>query len=115
MRGGVSDTSTAREHGRGIAAHLRPDRSGSAGVVAADRLKGCGWGRRRVELQAVQLQQSAAKLQGQAQQALAAGHDVDDELARMKAQLTASARPAIEGTETEVAGQPTPPGQPAAS
>jgi len=36
--------------------------------------------------------------------ALTAGHDVDDELARMKAQLPASAGPAaIEGTETEAA------------
>ncbi len=42
--------------------------------------------------------------------ALTAGHDVDDELARMKAQLPASASPAaIEGTETEPASQPAPP------
>ena len=42
--------------------------------------------------------------------ALTAGHDVDDELARMKAQLPAPAAPqAIEGTETESADQPSPP------
>ena len=42
--------------------------------------------------------------------ALAAGHDLDDELARMKAQLPASGAPAaIEGTETEAASQPAPP------
>jgi phage shock protein A len=42
--------------------------------------------------------------------ALTAGHDVNDELARMKAQLPASAPPAaIEGTETEAASQPAPP------
>jgi phage shock protein A len=39
--------------------------------------------------------------------ALNAGHDVDDELARMKAQLPASAGPsAIEGAEKEAPGQP---------
>jgi phage shock protein A len=39
--------------------------------------------------------------------ALTEGHDVDDELARMKAQLPASAPPAaIEGTETQSADQP---------
>src|SRR5271170_4480946 len=43
--------------------------------------------------------------------ALTAGQDVDDELARMKAQLPASApKPAIEGPETESAGPPPPPG-----
>ena len=42
--------------------------------------------------------------------ALTAGHDVDDELARMKAQLSASAPPeAIEGPETASADQPSPP------
>ncbi len=42
--------------------------------------------------------------------ALTAGHDVDDELARMKAQLPASGAPAaIEGTEAEAASQPAPP------
>jgi phage shock protein A len=42
--------------------------------------------------------------------ALTAGHDVDDELARMKAQLPTSAAPAaIEGTATEAASQPSPP------
>ena len=42
--------------------------------------------------------------------ALTAGHDVDDELARMKAQLPPSASPAaIEGTGTEAASQPAPP------
>jgi phage shock protein A len=42
--------------------------------------------------------------------ALTAGHDVDDELARMKAQLPASGGPAaIEGTEAETHGQPSPP------
>jgi phage shock protein A len=49
--------------------------------------------------------------------ALTAGHDVDDELARMKAQLPASAPPpAIEGPETASADPPPPPpGRPAAS
>lgn len=48
--------------------------------------------------------------------ALTAGHDVDDELARMKAQLPASAPPpAIEGPETESADPPPPPGRPATS
>ena len=43
--------------------------------------------------------------------ALTAGHDVDDELARMKAQLPAPGAPAaIEGTGTDAASQPTPPG-----
>jgi len=42
--------------------------------------------------------------------ALTAGHDVDDELARMRAQLPTSASPAaIAGTETQAAGQPSPP------
>ena len=42
--------------------------------------------------------------------ALTAGHDVDDELARMKAQLPASGAPlAIEGTQTEAAEPPPPP------
>ena len=42
--------------------------------------------------------------------ALTAGHDVDDELTRMKAELPASGAPAaIEGTETEAASQPAPP------
>jgi phage shock protein A len=42
--------------------------------------------------------------------ALTAGHDVDDELARMKAQLPASAPPAaIEGTEADAASQTAPP------
>jgi phage shock protein A len=40
--------------------------------------------------------------------ALTAGHDVDDELARMRAQLSASAPPAIEGTQTEAANPPPP-------
>jgi phage shock protein A len=48
--------------------------------------------------------------------ALTAGHDVDDELARMKAQLPASAPPpAIEGPETASTDPPAPPGRPAAS
>jgi phage shock protein A len=42
--------------------------------------------------------------------ALTAGHDVDDELARMKAQLPAPGAPAIEGREMEAADSP-PPGQ----
>ena len=43
--------------------------------------------------------------------ALTAGHDVDDELARLKAQLPASAPPAaIEGPETASAEPPPPPG-----
>ena len=43
--------------------------------------------------------------------ALTAGHDVDDELARMKAQLPAPGAPAaIEGSGTDAASQPTPPG-----
>jgi phage shock protein A len=47
--------------------------------------------------------------------ALTAGHDVDDELARLKAQLPSSAAPtAIEGSETPSAGQPSPPEPPAA-
>jgi phage shock protein A len=42
--------------------------------------------------------------------ALTAGHDVDDELARIKAQLPASASPAaIEGAQTEAASHPAPP------
>jgi len=42
--------------------------------------------------------------------ALAAGHDLDDELARMKAQLPASGAPAaIEGPEAEAASPPAPP------
>ena len=42
--------------------------------------------------------------------ALTAGHDVDDELARMKAQLPASGPPpAIEGTGPEAASPPSPP------
>ena len=45
-----------------------------------------------------------------------AAQDVDDELARMKAQLPASAPPpAIEGPETASADPPAPPGRPAAS
>ena len=52
---------------------------------------------------------AATSLQSQLD-ALTAGHDVDDELARMKAQLPASAPPAaIEGTQTEAADQPAPP------
>ena len=48
--------------------------------------------------------------------ALTAGHDVDGELARMKAQLPASAPPpAIEGPETASADPPPPPGRPATS
>jgi phage shock protein A len=48
--------------------------------------------------------------------ALTVGHDVDDELARMKAQLPASAAPAaIEGTETASADRPPPPEPPATS
>ena len=48
--------------------------------------------------------------------ALTAGHDVDDELARMKAQLPAPApTPAIEGPATESADPPPPPGRPATS
>ena len=48
--------------------------------------------------------------------ALTAGHDVDDELARMKAQLPASAPPAaIEGPETASADPPPPQGRPPAS
>jgi phage shock protein A len=48
--------------------------------------------------------------------ALTAGHDVDDELARMKAQLPASAAPsAIEGTEMASADPPPPAGRPATS
>jgi phage shock protein A len=48
--------------------------------------------------------------------ALTAGHDVDDELARMKAQLPASAPPAaIEGPQTGSADPPPPQGRPAAS
>ena len=48
--------------------------------------------------------------------ALTAGHDVDDELARMKAQLPASAPPAaIEGPGTTSADLPSPPGRPPAS
>ena len=43
-------------------------------------------------------------------EALTTGHDVDDELARMKAQLLASAPPAaIEGPETTPADPPPPP------
>ena len=46
---------------------------------------------------------------------LTAGHDVDDELARMKAQLPTSAPPAaIEGPQTTSADPP-PPGPPATS
>jgi phage shock protein A len=50
-------------------------------------------------------------------EALTAGHDVDDELARMKAQLPAPAAPeAIEGPGTaSEQPPPPPPGQPAAS
>jgi len=49
--------------------------------------------------------------------ALSAGHDVDGELARMKAQLPASAAPpAVEGPGTASAGPPaSPPGQQATS
>ena len=49
--------------------------------------------------------------------ALTAGHDVDDELARMKAQLPASAAPpAVEGPGTASADPPaSPPGQQATS
>ena len=48
--------------------------------------------------------------------ALTAGHDVDDELASMKAQLPASAPPAaIEGPGTTSADLPTPPGRPPTS
>jgi hypothetical protein len=49
--------------------------------------------------------------------ALTAGHDVDDELARMKAQLPASAAPpAVEGPGTASADPPAPPpGQQASS
>jgi phage shock protein A len=49
-------------------------------------------------------------------EALTAGHDVDDELARMKAQLPASAAPeAIEGPGTTSGEPPSPPGHPATS
>jgi phage shock protein A len=42
--------------------------------------------------------------------ALTGGHDVDDELARMKAQLPPSSPPAaVEGPDTEAASQPAPP------
>jgi len=45
--------------------------------------------------------------------ALTGGHDVDDELARMKTQLPAPAPPtAIEGPGTASAGPPTPAGRP---
>jgi phage shock protein A len=88
--------------------------------------------RKRVELQLTQLQLSAGKLQGQAQQALGAGredlarealdaltagHDVDDELARMRARLPASAAPsALEGPGTASADPPaSPPDQQATS
>jgi len=48
--------------------------------------------------------------------ALTAGHDVDDELASMKAQLPAPAPPAaIEGPETTSAEPPPPPGRPPTS
>jgi len=48
--------------------------------------------------------------------ALTAGHDVDDVLARMKAQLPASAAPAVEGPGTTSADPPaSPPGQQATS
>jgi phage shock protein A len=48
--------------------------------------------------------------------ALTAGHDVDDQLARMKAQLPPSAAPeAIEGPGTASADPSSPPGRPAAS
>ena len=48
--------------------------------------------------------------------ALTAGHDVDDELARLKAQLPAAAPPAaLESPETAAADPPPPPGQPATS
>jgi phage shock protein A len=47
--------------------------------------------------------------------ALTAGHDVDDELAKMKAQLPAPAHPAIEGPGTASAEPPPPPGPPATS
>jgi len=47
--------------------------------------------------------------------ALTAGRGVDDELARMKAQLPAPGAPAIEGPETEPADQPPPSAHPATS
>jgi phage shock protein A len=48
--------------------------------------------------------------------ALTAGHDVDDELAQMKAQLPAPAAPqAIEGPGTPSQDPPPPPGRPATS
>ena len=48
--------------------------------------------------------------------ALTAGHDVDDELARMKAQLPAAAPPAaLESPETASADLPSPPGRPPTS
>ena len=48
--------------------------------------------------------------------ALTAGHDVDDELARMKAQLPAAAPPAaLEGPETASADPAPPPGRPTTS
>jgi phage shock protein A len=48
--------------------------------------------------------------------ALTAGHDVDDQLARMKAQLPPSVAPeAIEGPRTASADPSSPPGRPAAS
>ena len=49
-------------------------------------------------------------------EALTAGHDVDDELARMKAQLSAPAAPeAIEGPGTTSEEPPSPPGHSATS
>ena len=48
--------------------------------------------------------------------ALTAGHDVEDELTRMKAQLSASAAPsAVEGPGTASADPPTPPPAPQAT
>jgi phage shock protein A len=50
--------------------------------------------------------------------ALSAGHDVDDQLARMKAELPAADRPAVEGPRASAADaeppQPEPPGSPGA-
>ncbi len=55
--------------------------------------------RRRVELQLAQLQQSAAKLQGQAQQALAGGHE---DLALQVADLGGYRRPADQRLPGEI-------------